>query len=72
MLPIVGDGRPAKDFRSIAKRQLCEGAIIWNFLPDLKTDGQKIECLGFSGHVFEYYVGWIFQTYSLPAFNTVH
>jgi hypothetical protein len=30
---------------------------IWNFLRDLKTDGQKKEYLGFSGHVFEYYVG---------------
>jgi Family of unknown function (DUF5677) len=49
-----------------------ESAMIWSLLRDLKTDGEKKEFLGFWGHVFEYYVGWLFQTYALPAFNTVY
>jgi hypothetical protein len=28
--------------------------------------------LGYWGHVFEYYVGRLFQTYAILAFNTVH
>jgi hypothetical protein len=49
-----------------------ESAMIWSLLRDLKTDGERKEFLGFWGHVFEYYVGWFFQTYALPAFNTVY
>jgi hypothetical protein len=49
-----------------------ESAMIWSLLRDLKTDGDKMEFLGFWGRVFEYYVGWLFQTYALPAFNSVY
>lgn len=48
-----------------------ESAMIWSLLRDLKTDGEKKEFLGFWGHVFEYYVGWLFQTYAFPALNSV-
>jgi hypothetical protein len=49
-----------------------ESAVIWSLLRDFKTDGEKDEYLGFWGHVFEYYVGWLLQTYAIPAFNTVY
>lgn len=49
-----------------------ESTIIWGLLRELKTDGDKDAFLGYWGHVFEYYVGWLFQTYAIAAFNTVH
>ncbi len=49
-----------------------ESTVIWGLLRQLKTDGEKDAFLGYWGHVFEYYVGWLFQTYAIPAFNTVH
>lgn len=49
-----------------------ESAVIWTMLRNLKSDGQKDEYLGFWGHVFEYYVCWLLQTYATAAFNTIH
>jgi hypothetical protein len=49
-----------------------ESAVIWSLLRDFKSDGEKDEYLGFWGHVFEYYVGWLLQTYSIQTFNTVY
>lgn len=49
-----------------------ESAVIWGMLRKLASDGERKEFLGFWGHVFEYYVGWLFQTYATPAFNTVY
>lgn len=41
-------------------------------LPHLESDGRRKKYLGFWGHVFEYYVGWLFETYATTAFNTVY
>jgi hypothetical protein len=49
-----------------------ESAAIWGLLRELKSNGEKDAFLGYWGHVFEYYVGWLFQTYAILAFNTVH
>lgn len=49
-----------------------ESTVIWGLLRTLKTDGEKDSFLGYWGHVFEYYVGWLFQTYAILAFNTVY
>ncbi|HEY4009737.1 MAG TPA: hypothetical protein VGM11_06270, partial [Acidobacteriaceae bacterium] len=49
-----------------------ESAALWGLLRELKTNGEKDAFLGYWGHVFEYYVGWLFETYAIPAFNTVH
>lgn len=49
-----------------------ESAVIWGMLREFKTDDEKDQYLGFWGHVFEYYVGWLFQTYAIQAFNTVY
>jgi hypothetical protein len=49
-----------------------ESTVIWGLLRELKTNGEKNAFLGYWGYVFEYYVGWLFQTYAILAFNTVH
>jgi hypothetical protein len=49
-----------------------ESTVIWGLLRELKTNGEKDAFLGYWGHVFEHYVGWLFQTCAIPAFNTVH
>ena len=49
-----------------------ESAAIWGLLQEFKTDGERKAFLGYWGYVFEYYVGWLFQTYAISAFNTVY
>jgi hypothetical protein len=47
-----------------------ESAAIWRIVRTLK--GKKGgEYLGYWGYVFEDYVAWLFETYSVPKFNTV-
>jgi hypothetical protein len=48
-----------------------ESSAIWRITKSMSKD-KGDEYLGFWGYVFEDYVAWLFETYSLPKFNSVH
>lgn len=48
-----------------------ESAVVWRVLRKL-PENKKKPFLSFWGHVFEYYVAWMFETYADPVLNVLH
>jgi hypothetical protein len=49
-----------------------ESSVIWRIVKRTMDKNKGDEYLGFWGYVFEDYVAWLFETYSLPRFNKVY